>query len=250
MTEERRKGIIKCPFCRGEEELIEAHRYRRELDGPIVPAYSPPPPPPVYRRQPVYQNMRYNANVQKKSGGGDTALWVILLVLGFCCCFPIPVTILTARSKMSDGIKVFLIVSTWCVFLLMGMVAMYMPDSSDVPQSAMIETPFSSEEIEDENYEEIVDQLKRAGFVNVTAQPMEDLVIGVVKKENAIDKVEINGKDSFDKYEQFRADVSIKVFYHSYPIKNENTSDTGETSTDIAEQTDLVDETTTEVSEE
>lgn len=80
--------------------------------------------------------------------------------------------------------------------------------------------PISSEDIDDQNYEDIVTQFKNAGFTNVTTRKVEDLITGFLHDDGDVDEVSINGETEFDDFESFIADAKVVVSYHTYPEKS------------------------------
>ena len=95
-----------------------------------------------------------------------------------------------------------------------------------------IRMPFGAGDVQGKNYEELVSQLKSAGFTNVKAVGEQDLVIGFLHDDGEVDKVEIKDgdttRDSFSTDSKFEPDTEITVFYHSYPQNTDgNSSDDG-----------------------
>ncbi len=204
---DRKKGIITCPYCKGVESLNPFHHYVAELDG--VPTQSPPAP--------QRQNTPTNNNAL-------TAVIIICCVVGllFCCCC--------------------------CSPMILGM---YPSDStSDTSQEETVKRinmPFDSSNVDDYNYDYAVKKLKEAGFTNVSAEPMGDLVLGILTKENFVDRIEVNGDDYFYTSSKFDSDADIVVFYHSFPKKatETNTVETSKTAeTTKAVETSKTAETT------
>ena len=90
-----------------------------------------------------------------------------------------------------------------------------------------------------ENYEVIIEELKATGFNNIETYPLGDLKIGLISKENDVDKISINGNDSFKEGGYYEGDSLIKIYYHSYPDKeskdNANNSSLQENNANISE---------------
>lgn len=80
----------------------------------------------------------------------------------------------------------------------------------------MVRISFSSDDLEGENYKDVVVRLEKAGFTNITADPLEDLITGWVTDEGAVKSVSINGKTSFSSGESYPKDATIRVLYHSF----------------------------------
>lgn len=73
------------------------------------------------------------------------------------------------------------------------------------------------------HYEIAVDELESAGFTNVQTRALGDLVTGWLKNDGEVEKIRIEGSDSFSKGAWFPADTKILITYHSFPEKVEST---------------------------
>ncbi|MBD5129653.1 MAG: hypothetical protein HDT43_06995 [Ruminococcaceae bacterium] len=74
-------------------------------------------------------------------------------------------------------------------------------------------TPLSASDYRKKDYREIVQSLEEAGFTNVSAEPVYDIVWGITD-EGSSDKISIDGKTDFKRGEVFKNDVEIVVTYH------------------------------------
>jgi hypothetical protein len=90
---------------------------------------------------------------------------------------------------------------------------------SSKPAADESRMPAASKDFSGEKYQDVVDDLKRAGFTDVASAPLGDLVVGLLHRPGDVKDVEINGsKDGFDKGATFDKDAKIVVEYHSDPI--------------------------------
>lgn len=78
-----------------------------------------------------------------------------------------------------------------------------------------INIPLSSKEAKKLQYEDLVNQLKDAGFIIITLEPEYDLIKGWLKKEGRVDSVTINGDSSFKANTAYRPDAEIIIVYHA-----------------------------------
>ncbi len=87
-----------------------------------------------------------------------------------------------------------------------------------------IAMPMSASEMRSRHYEDVVTKLREVGFINVCAQPMNDLVLGWLKKDGSVDEVSADGERNFKKNERFDPDVYIIIRYHSFAGSEESTT--------------------------
>ncbi len=76
--------------------------------------------------------------------------------------------------------------------------------------------PASSSDFSKEKYQDVVSDLKDAGFTDVESDPLGDLIVGLLHKPGDVKDISVNGsKDDFDKGATFKKDAKIVVEYHS-----------------------------------
>lgn len=80
----------------------------------------------------------------------------------------------------------------------------------------MIRIDFSSDDLEGDNYKDVLVRLEKAGFTNITAEPLGDLITGWVSDEGEVKSVAINGRTSFSSGESYPKDATIRIVYHSF----------------------------------
>ena len=83
-----------------------------------------------------------------------------------------------------------------------------------------IPLPISSKQYKDMNYSDLVSQLQEAGFVNITAMPVEDLTTGWINFDGEVKDVFVEKtEDKFSKGDKYRPDTEIIIYYHTFKEK-------------------------------
>lgn len=78
-----------------------------------------------------------------------------------------------------------------------------------------VNLPFSSDNIKGENYKALAKELSNAGFGNIEYNPEADLIKGWIKKDGSIEKITINGEDTFTTSKKYPIDSKIIITYHT-----------------------------------
>ena len=112
------------------------------------------------------------------------------------------------------------------VLLLISFVA-----CGSVPEGE-IRVPDSADELEGENYEDVVTRFQMAGFTNITTEPIEDLIFGWLTSDGEVEEVSINGRTSFGASASFAPDAKVVIRYHTFPSDDEETSANESTESD------------------
>ena len=76
-------------------------------------------------------------------------------------------------------------------------------------------SPVSYEEIDKQNYLDVQKQFQEAGFINISVQPIYDVVLGWFASDSEIESITIKGEDEFYKGEDFRPDDAVVIKYHT-----------------------------------
>lgn len=74
--------------------------------------------------------------------------------------------------------------------------------------------PFSSSDASDTYHDEAYRAFADAGFTNITEEELRDLPLSQRNRNWYTDNIEINGNDSFDTDESFKADDEVVITYH------------------------------------
>lgn len=85
-----------------------------------------------------------------------------------------------------------------------------------IHQKREITIPFSSSQLRKLNYHEVFSRLMHLGFTQIYTSPINDLITGWITKNGSVEKVEINGSNSYKKNTTFKYDVNITIFYHTF----------------------------------
>ncbi len=109
------------------------------------------------------------------------------------------------------------IVSVTALLLAVIMLVSFCSCRGERINDGMIGAPISARDAKGRNYEDIVTKFRLAGFENVYAEPMGDLIIGVLNKSGEVDEVTVGGKSDFRKDKRFSPDTYVIVKYHSFP---------------------------------
>ncbi|HEM6398773.1 TPA: DUF4839 domain-containing protein [Streptococcus suis] len=106
--------------------------------------------------------------------------------------------------------------------------------SSETTDTNKIAIPVGSSP-EEADYQSVQKQLEDAGFENVSTQKIEDLTFGIFTKDGEIEKVTVNGNESFSKGDLFEKDVSITIHYHTFKDYNNSEESSSEESSSSLE---------------
>lgn len=127
------------------------------------------------------------------------------------------------REHFGSNSKAVLIII--CVIAVIGAAA-YFYFSHSKTESAHVKNgdlklPISSSEIEEENYNfsDLHNTFINCGFKNVIPEKIEDVKVGLLKKDGEIEKVTVNGRTSFKKGEWVDKDAEIVITYHTKKSK-------------------------------
>ena len=82
--------------------------------------------------------------------------------------------------------------------------------------------PVSAKEAKGEQYSEIVDKLKGAGFGDIAISVDYDLILGWIHSVGEIETISINGDVSFDSESMVTVDSKIEIVYHDFKKNNPN----------------------------
>lgn len=85
-----------------------------------------------------------------------------------------------------------------------------------------IKMPFSSGVCKGDNYQDVISDLKNAGFTNVETEVLYDLVTGILTKDGEVEKVSVNGDAKYDPDARYPKDVKIVVTYHTFKESQTN----------------------------
>lgn len=84
----------------------------------------------------------------------------------------------------------------------------------------LIPVTFTSDSVVTEDYTEVEEKLKKAGFTNIIIQPIQELDINEIDKENLVSSIVINNDDYFKETSKYPYDSKIVINYYSAKMAN------------------------------
>lgn len=97
-------------------------------------------------------------------------------------------------------------IALWLSIMLCLLLAACSQDSSD-----LLKVPVSANDCKGKNYQDVVNDISAAGFVNIQAKTIEDLVTGWLTKDGEVEEVTIDGDGSFRAGDTFDKTAAIIV---------------------------------------
>lgn len=76
------------------------------------------------------------------------------------------------------------------------------------------ETPISAKSAKGENYEEIVEKFKKAGFGNIEIEADYDIIVGWFNSAGEVEQITIDEDDDFSEGSSYSVDAIIHIVYH------------------------------------
>ena len=104
--------------------------------------------------------------------------------------------------------------------------------ASEAVDDSKVLVPAASDDFKGRQYEEVVNELKDAGFTSIETTALGDLITGWTKDPGEVKEVTIGGS-SFEDDARFAADTAVVVAYHSFPPDPEDTVLTTEDSEEL-----------------
>lgn len=101
--------------------------------------------------------------------------------------------------------------------LTLAMIFVNVACSSVGDGSLGVRMPSSSNELEGEPFQDVVNGLEKAGFTNVETRALGNLITGFLHAEGEVKEVAVDGVSDFNTNDSFPAQVKIIVSYHSFP---------------------------------
>ncbi|MBD5081442.1 MAG: hypothetical protein HDT44_06720 [Ruminococcaceae bacterium] len=117
-----------------------------------------------------------------------------------------------SKKDKREIILILMMLLPIIIFFLYGLHERYVntPNSNEVKISA------SAENYKGRNYQEVVNELKAAGFSNIETVAVDDLITGWITKENSISQISINGDFKFSSGKIFPKDAKVIISYHTF----------------------------------
>lgn len=83
-----------------------------------------------------------------------------------------------------------------------------------------IKIEYNSSSLIEKTYESSKEKLERSGFTNIVLKPKYDLTIRNKEQNNLVYKIEIDGKNEFEKGDVFNKNTKITIKYHTFQENN------------------------------
>lgn len=119
------------------------------------------------------------------------------------------------------GMKTFFRKRNIAFLLALVMIFTLCACSGEDSHSNEAKPPYSSSDLDGEEYEAVVKLFEKNGFTNVRTEPMEDLITGWISKENSVDHVTVDGIENYSADSWYDKDVEVVIYYHSFEIETE-----------------------------
>ena len=84
-----------------------------------------------------------------------------------------------------------------------------------------VKTPISSENLDEEYYDDLVTDFKKAGFNDVEVKKDEDLIFGFVHFDGEVEKIQIGKTTNFKKGASFSKNDKVTITYHTYSNRDQ-----------------------------
>ena len=84
-----------------------------------------------------------------------------------------------------------------------------------------VKTPISSKNLDEEYYDDLVTDFKKAGFTDVVVKKDEDLIFGFVHFDGEVEEVQIGKTTNFKKGASFSKNDKVTITYHTYSNRDQ-----------------------------
>ena len=111
------------------------------------------------------------------------------------------------RIMIGSVISVFL-----CILILFILGEM---ENREHKSKNEIRVSISSQDLTKSSCEDALQALKSAGFENIELIENNDIILGIMSKENSVESVSINGDSDFSENDWFPMDAVVRITYHA-----------------------------------
>lgn len=84
-------------------------------------------------------------------------------------------------------------------------------------------TPSGSSVQKGRNYQSVVDDFEKKGFINIKTEALDDLITGWLTKDGEVKSVSVDGDEKYSADKWYPNDVEVIITYHTFPADKENT---------------------------
>lgn len=96
------------------------------------------------------------------------------------------------------------------------------------------------------DYNDVVSDFQKRGFINIKTETIEDLITGWLTKDGEVERVMIDGDENYSADSLYPKDVEVIIEYHTFPSKAEKDEETTERIEEIPDTEEKTTESTTE----
>lgn len=90
-----------------------------------------------------------------------------------------------------------------------------------------VQTPSGMRMQRGRNYKEVIEDFEDKGFTNIRTEPIRDLEIGWVVKNEEVEEISVGGDTDYDAGVWVPADTEVVIRYHTYVIPRLDDEDYG-----------------------
>jgi hypothetical protein len=90
--------------------------------------------------------------------------------------------------------------------------------------------PSGSSTQKGKNYQEVINEFEKQGFINIKTEVLDDLITGWLTDDGEVESVSVDGDEDYLAGRWYPNDAAVLVKYHTFPINEDDAS--SETSTD------------------
>lgn len=120
------------------------------------------------------------------------------------------------REKKRNDRAVFICMGILFLIAVLCFSISYLYEQAEKPKANEVKVPFSADDLEGNNYEQVLSDLENVGFIEITVKEQKDLVTGFIKKDGSVEKVSINGDSDFDEGDVFPEEAKVVIIYHTF----------------------------------
>lgn len=134
-------------------------------------------------------------------------IWLIVVV--------ILLTIGIILMNSHEGLAGIYLVLFAFMFTMIGLiVASNLSNGEKTASDGRIRFPEGMEPFTDEDYEDVYNSLRRAGFTNVSCQNKHDLTFGIFRRQGSVAEILVDGERITSGGEMYMPNVPITIVYH------------------------------------
>jgi hypothetical protein len=102
-------------------------------------------------------------------------------------------------------------------WLIVAIILIAIASSGGGSRENQIKVPSSASSYRNQNFQIVIYELESAGFTNIRTEKLEDLITGWITPDGSVNRISINGNNSFRAGVWFPRDAQIIITYHTFP---------------------------------